>query len=192
MMRRRDFSMWSRPFSQRTSTNFRRVPQQRVDVLPDLKTLGALLRARGLNPEDIVATRNTLHPDDVCADFKDIGDVVRADALSLLDRMQDGPRIANDTLVLSFAAVDETRARLTGFRRFMMRRAGIVPGDIVYHYDAAHLLHSFMARAINPTFYDAQDEDGLADVIEMLVIDWPAGGGDMLPADDTRLAVVES
>ncbi|WP_204307090.1 hypothetical protein, partial [Klebsiella aerogenes] len=70
----------------------------------------------------------------------------------MLDRMQDGPRIAHEALVLSFAACEDGRARLTGFRRFLMRREGIVPSDIVYDYDAAHLLHAFIARASAPVF----------------------------------------
>ena len=91
----------------------------------------------------------------------------------MLDRMQDGPRIAHEALVLSFAACEDGRARLTGFRRFLMRREGIVPSDIVYDYDAAHLLHAFIARASAPVFYDAFDEPGIDDLISALVVQWP-------------------
>jgi hypothetical protein len=48
-----------------------------------------------------------------------------------------------------------------------------VPGDIVYDYEAAHLLHSFIARAATPVFYDAIDEDGLDDLIGQLIVTWP-------------------
>ena len=97
----------------------------------------------------------------------------KAVGLPMLDRMQDGPLIEHDTLVLSFVALPDHRAKLTGFRRFLMRRQGVVPGDIVYDYEAAHLLHSFIARAATPVFYDALDEDGLNDLIDKLVIAWP-------------------
>lgn len=132
-----------------------------------------LLRARGLDARNIVAIRNALHPDDTCESFRSIDDVVHAGALPMLDRMQDGPLIEHETLVLSFVAMPDHRAKLTGFRRFLMRRQGVVPGDIVYDYEAAHLLHSFIARAATPVFYDAIDEEGLSDLIGQLVISWP-------------------
>lgn len=137
------------------------------------QTLADLLAARELDAANIVAVRNTLHAEDVSGDFRDLNDVIAANALPMLDRMQDGPRIAHDTLVLSFAARDDGCARLTGFRRFLMRREGIVPTDIVYDYDAAHLLHAFIARAATPVFYDAFDQDGLEDLIGTLVLQWP-------------------
>jgi hypothetical protein len=136
-------------------------------------TLNDLLRSRGLDPQRIVAVRNTLHADDICDSFRSIDDVARAGALPMLDRMQDGPLIEHDALVLSFVALSNHRAKLTSFRRFLMRRQGVVPGDIVYDYEAAHLLHSFIARATTPVFYDAIDEDGLDDLIGQLVIAWP-------------------
>ncbi|MBR2118188.1 MAG: hypothetical protein V4458_02745 [Pseudomonadota bacterium] len=137
------------------------------------QTLAYLLAARGLDAATIVAIRNTLHADDVSNDFRTLADVVDANALPMLDRMQDGPRIAHEALVLSFAACEDGRARLTGFRRFLMRREGIVPSDIVYDYDAAHLLHAFIARASAPVFYDAFDEPGIDDLIGALVVQWP-------------------
>lgn len=154
-------------------------------------TLNDLLRARGLDAHRIVAIRNTLHPDDVCESFRTIDDVVRAGALSMLDRMQDGPLIEHDTLVLSFVAPSDHRAKLTSFRRFLMRRQGVVPGDIVYDYEAAHLLHSFIARAVTPVFYDALDEDGLDDLIGQLVITWPGSPTQHIrDASDPMLEVV--
>lgn len=138
-----------------------------------VKILAELLHARGFDAANIVAVRNTLHPSDMSNDFRDMDDVIAANALPMLDRMQDGPCIAHEALVLSFAALDEGRARLTGFRRFLMRRQGIVPSDIVYDYDAAHLLHAFIARAHAPVFYDAFDQDGLEDLIGTLMVQWP-------------------
>lgn len=149
-----------------------------LDVIPPkivapAPTLADVLHARGFDAANIVAVRNTLHPSDMSNDFRDMDDVIAANALPMLDRMQDGPCIAHEALVLSFAALDNGRARLTGFRRFLMRRQGIVPSDIVYDYDAAHLLHAFIARAHAPVFYDAFDEAGLEDLIGTLVVQWP-------------------
>ncbi|MES2751365.1 MAG: hypothetical protein V4661_08345 [Pseudomonadota bacterium] len=121
----------------------------------------------------MIAVRNTLHAEDASSDFRTIEDVAQANVLQMLDRMQDGPRIAHDALVLSFVAMDDGQAKLTSFRKFLMRREGIVPADIVYDYDAAHLLHSFIARATTPVFYDAFDEAGLDDLIGALVVQWP-------------------
>lgn len=164
-----------------------------IDAPPKIAphTLASLLSARGFNAANIVAIRNTLHADDVSNDFLTLADVIAANALPMLDRMQDGPRITHDTLVLSFAALDGGRARLTGFRRFLMRREGIVPTDIVYDYDAAHLLHAFIARAHTPVFYDAFDEDGLADLIGELVVQWPQPlERDVIGANDPGLVTL--
>jgi hypothetical protein len=153
-------------------------------------TLADLLAARGLDAANIVAIRNTLHTEDMSSDFRTLADVIDANALPMLDRMQDGPRIAHEALVLSFAALDDNRARLTGFRRFLMRREGIVPTDIVYDYDAAHLLHAFIARAATPVFYDAFDETGLEDLIGSLVVQWPQPMvRDIVEANDAGLVV---
>ena len=155
------------------------------------RTLADLLAARGLEAANIVVIRNTLHADDISNDFRTLADVIDANALPMLDRMQDGPRIAHEALVLSFAALDDGHARLTGFRRFLMRREGIVPTDIVYDYDAAHLLHAFIARAHAPVFYDAFDEDGLSDLIGQLVVQWPQPvEQNIIAADDPGLLIV--
>jgi len=72
-----------------------------------------------------------------------------------------------------------------------MRRQGIVPTDIVYDYDAAHLLHAFIARAETPVFYDAFDEDGLSDLIGNLVVQWPQPvTRDVIGADDAGLVAL--
>src|SRR3954447_15449671 len=159
--------------------------------LSKMTSLGDLLRRRGLPVDDLIAIRNSLHPEDVSADFRDIDDVIGANALSMYDRMQDGPRIGHAASVLSFAAMPDGRARLTGFRKFMLRRQGNVPGDIVYDYDAAHLLHSFIARAEAPCFYDAIDESGLDDLIGHLVLQWPQPlARNILQAGDPGLRVI--
>lgn len=153
-------------------------------------SLAGILEFRALQPSEILATYNDIHPADTCADFRTVADAVNVNAHHLLDRMQDGPRIANDTRVMSFVAAGDGRARLTAFRRFSMRRQGIVPADIVYDYDAAHLLHAFIARASVPFFYDAWDEDGLDDLIGRLVVKWPEGPtDDILSADDPLLLI---
>ena len=136
-------------------------------------TLGELLRARHLLTPTTLAIRNTLHPDDVSEDFPDTESIVKAGVIGMYDRMQDGAAIADGSRVLSFVALDGGRARLTAFRDFKLRAKGNVPGDIVYDYDAAHLLHAFIARAATPMFYDAFDVEGMDDLIGTLVVQWP-------------------
>lgn len=154
-----------------------------------LPTLAAALRSRGIAPEGILAIRNALSPALVGGDFSEIADLERAGVLHLYDRMQDGPRLPHGARVLSFVALPAGQARLTAFRRFLMRRPGIVPGDIVYDHDAAHLLHGFIAHAQEPVFYDVEDEDGVGDLIGTLTVQWPEPlTNDILPADDERIA----
>ncbi len=136
-------------------------------------TLGELLQARGLLTPDTIAIRNTLHPEDVSDDFPDTKAIVDAGVIGMYDRMQDSAVIADGSRVLSFVALDNGRARLTAFRTFRLRAGGNVPGDIVYDYDAAHLLHAFIARAATPMFYDAFEIDGLDDLIGALIVQWP-------------------
>ncbi|WP_445490992.1 hypothetical protein [Rhodopseudomonas sp. RCAM05734] len=141
----------------------------------------------------MIAIRNTLHPEDMSADFRSMADVIGANALPMYDRMQDGPQIAHEALVMSFAATEGGRAHLTGLRTFLLRRQGIVPGDIVYDYDAAHLLHSFIARAATPCFYDAIEQSGLDDLFGQLVVQWPEPLTDNIVAASHRgLTVVAS
>jgi hypothetical protein len=158
-----------------------------------MTTLGDLLRARGLASGNTVAIRNTLHPDDASSDFRSIGDVQRASALSTYDRMQDGPRFGSHAEVLSFIATEDGGATLTAFRRFSLRERGNVPGDIVYDYDAAPLLHAFIARATQPTFYDTRDLDMLDDLVGKLAVRWPEPlHENICAANDERIFVVES
>lgn len=153
--------------------------------------LAALLRRRGIAPQSVTAIRNALAPALVCDDFVEIADLERTGILHLYDRMQDGARIAHGARVMSFVALPTGQARLTGFRRFLMRRPGIVPADIVYDHDAAHLLHGFIGHAREPVFYDVEDDDGLADLIGSLTVQWPKPlTQDILPAADGRMAVL--
>lgn len=158
-----------------------------------MTTLGELLWARGLTARHTIAIRNTLHPDDVSTDFRSIDDVQRAAALSTYDRMQDGPCFGNEAEVLSFIATNDGEARLTAFRRFIRRDRGNVPGDIVYDYDAAPLLHAFIARAAQPTFYDTRDLDMLDDLVGKLVVRWPEPLHEHIrTANDESILVVET
>ena len=158
-----------------------------------MATLGELLHARGLSSGSTIAIRNTLHPDDVSSDFCTIDDVQRAAALSTYDRMQDGPCFGDDTEVLSFIATVDGEAKLTAFRRFTRRERGNVPGDIVYDYDAAPLLHAFIARASQPTFYDTRDLDALDDLVGKLVVRWPEPLHENIrAASDASILVIES
>lgn len=155
------------------------------------RTLAEVLRSRGLPAEHLVAIRNDLHPEHACDDFRSIGDLERAGVLQMYDRMQDGPRIAHNSCVLSFMALGDGQAKLTSHRRFSMRRPGIAPGDIVYDYDAAHLLHSFISGAHAPVFYDVTDEPGLDDLVGHLVVQWPEPmARDIRAADDAEITVV--
>lgn len=136
-------------------------------------TLGELLRARNLLTPSTIAIRNALHPEDVSDDFMDTDSIATAGVLNMYDRMQDGAVIADGSRVLSFVTLNDDRARLTAFRTFKLRAGGNVPGDIVYDYDAAHLLHAFIARATKPMFYDAFAIDGLDDLMGNLIVHWP-------------------
>ncbi|MCC0005673.1 MAG: hypothetical protein H6872_11185 [Methylobacteriaceae bacterium] len=89
------------------------------------------------------------------------------------ERMQNGRVFGAEAQVLSFRGEAGGRARLSGFRRLVARRPGIAPGDIVYDYDVAHLLHDFISRAKHPTFYDAFPLRGLDDLVGRLVVQWP-------------------
>ncbi len=154
-------------------------------------TLASLLLARRLDPATIVAHRNTLDPRDASADHRSIADLAKTGHDLVYERMQDGAAFGPQAHVLSFRAEAEGRTRLAGFRRLVARRPGIAPGDIVYDYDVAHLLHDFIARAKDPTFYDAFDVDGLDDLFGTLVVQWPECAGALLRADDARLVAID-
>ena len=156
-------------------------------------TLGELLQARGLLTPNTIAIRNTLHPEDVSDDFPDTKAIVDAGVIGMYDRMQDSAVIADGSRVLSFVALDNGRAKLTAFRTFKLRAGGNVPGDIVYDYDAAHLLHAFIARAATPMFYDAIEIDGLDDLIGTMTVQWPEPlAMNVRIADDAGLVVIST
>lgn len=135
--------------------------------------LAALLRSRGLDPAAIVAHRNTLDPRDASDDARSIEELARTGHDLVYERMQNGRAFGAQARVLSFRGEAGGRARFAGFRRLAARRPGIAPGDIVYDYDVAHLLHDFIARAKHPTFYDAFEIEGLDDLVGRLVVQWP-------------------
>ena len=155
------------------------------------KTLGEILRARHLLTPTTLAIRNALHPDDVSDDFPNTESMMKAGVIGMYDRMQDGAVIADGSNVLSFVAIAGGLAKLTAFRTFRLRAGGNVPGDIVYDYDAAHLLHAFIARAATPMFYDAIEIDGLGELIGTLIVQWPPPlTQNIRDADESGLMVV--
>ncbi len=136
-------------------------------------TLASLLRSRGVSPIGARAIRHRLHPQDRSEDVPSLSSLVRHNLLPVYERMQDGRRLGHDNLLISFLPEAGGRARLVGARRVFARRKGVVPGDIVYDPDAAPLLHSFIARARCPTFYDAIDDSSFEDLFGRLVVRWP-------------------
>ena len=136
--------------------------------------LAELLRQRGLESQTPLAYRNSLDPRDIGDGRRTIADLAATGHDLAYARMQDSRRFGQEADVLCFTAEPNGLARLRGFRRFVARRPGIVPGDIVYDYDIADLLHDFAARAKRPFFYDSFELDGLDDAFGNLVIRWPA------------------
>lgn len=155
--------------------------------------LAALLAARGLDPAAMIAHRNTLDPRDRSADAPSLEALAASGHDLVYERMQNGRVFGAEAQVLSFRGEAGGRARLAGFRRLRARRPGIAPGDIVYDYDVAHLLHDFIGRAKHPTFYDAFPLEGLDDLVGRLVVQWPKPYmRRRLRADQAGLLVVES
>lgn len=132
----------------------------------------SLLVARGVD-QRAIAYRVSLNPRDRDQDFRTTRDLVETKALFAYARMQDGMRFGAEAQVLIFAAEPALTARFFGYFTFRARRQGIAPGDIVYDYEVAHLLHSFIARARKPVFYDAFEQDGMDDLVGTLTIQWP-------------------
>ena len=155
--------------------------------------LATLLAARGLDPASVIAHRNTLDPRDASPDARSIGALAKTGHDLVYERMQNGPVFGAEAQVLSFIGEAQGRARLSAFRRLRARRPGIAPGDIVYDYDVAHLLHDFIGRSKRPTFYDAFDIEGVGDLVGKLVVQWPKPYmRKRLRADDSGLLVLES
>jgi hypothetical protein len=137
-------------------------------------SLAALMADRGLDPGELTAVRVCLHAQDRCDVFRSTADLAAAGLVPLYVRMQEGRRLGTgERPTLIFVAEPAGHARLVAFSRFRPRRRGVAPGDIVYDYDGAPLLHAFIARARCPTFYDAFDEPGLEDLAGRLVVHWP-------------------
>lgn len=155
--------------------------------------LSELLVARGLDPTGLIAHRNTLDPRDASADAPSLEALAKTGHDLVYERMQNRRAFGAEAQVLSFRAEAEGRARLAGFRRLAARRPGIAPGDIVYDYDVAHLLHDFISRAKHPIFYDAFELGGMNDLVGKLVVQWPKPYmRKRLRADAAGLVVVES
>ena len=155
--------------------------------------LATLLVARGLDPSGLIAHRNTLDPRDRSADAPSLEHLAKTGHDLVYERMQNGRVFGAEAQVMSFRGEAGGRARLSGFRRLVARRPGIAPGDIVYDYDVAHLLHDFISRAKHPTFYDAFPLEGLGDLVGRLVVQWPKPYmRRRLRADDPNLVVLES
>ena len=155
--------------------------------------LATLLAARGLDPASVIAHRNTLDPRDTSPDALSIATLAKTGHDLVYERMQNGPVFGPEAQVLSFIGEAQGCARLAGFRRLRARRPGIAPGDIVYDYDVAHLLHDFIGRAKRPTFYDAFEVEGVGDLVGKLVVQWPKPYmRKRLRADDAGLLILES
>ena len=136
--------------------------------------LGALLAARSLTvSEPLFALRTTLDPRDASDDHRTTADLATTGHERVYARMQEGLRLGSGRAILCFLGEPGGRARFCGFRRFMARRPGVVPGDIVYDYDVADLFHQFVSRSLKPVFYDALDLPGLDDLVGRLVVTWP-------------------
>ncbi len=155
--------------------------------------LALLLAARGLDPASLIAHRNTLDPRDASPDAPSIEALAATGHDLVYERMQNGRVFGPEAQILSFRAEAGGRARLAGFRRLRARRPGVAPGDIVYDYDVAHLLHDFIGRAKYPTFYDAFPLEGVDDLVGRLVVQWPKPYmRRRLRADDAGLVIVGS
>lgn len=155
------------------------------------RPLADLLAARGLGrDEPLWALRLTLDPRDRCPEHPSLAALVAAGHDRAYSRMQEGLRLGSGRAILAFAAEPGGRARFRGFRRYLARRPGVAPGDLVYDYDVHDLFHAFIARSRRPCFYDALDLPGLDDLVDRLTIDWPRPAMVALrPADHPGLIV---
>lgn len=146
---------------------------------PDPSSLGgrplaALLAARGIGRDETVwALRITLDRRDRCPEHPSLAALVAHGHDRAYSRMQEGLRLGSGRAILAFVAEAGGRARFRGFRRYLARRPGVAPGDLVYDYDVHDLFHGFIARSRRPVFYDALDLPGLDDLADRLVVDWP-------------------
>lgn len=139
------------------------------------RPLADLLAARDLATagETLWALRTTLDPRDRSADHPDLAALVAAGHDRAYERMQEGLRLGTGRAILCFVGLPGGRARFRGFRRFLARRPGVAPGDLVYDYDIADLFHQFIARSRKPVFYDTIALPGLDDLVDRLAVAWP-------------------
>jgi hypothetical protein len=162
------------------------------DEAANTGSLAALLAERQLVSPRMRAVRHTLDRRDRTSDLQTIGDIVKAGQLLVYGRMQEGRKLGHDNALLSFVGEPEGRARLVGFAQVFARRRGVAPGDIIYDYDAAPLLHNFISRSRVPTFYDFFDLPGLEDLVGRLVVQWPRPHAvNVRKALDPGLVVIE-
>lgn len=151
--------------------------------------LADVLRAAGLSPADILVHRIALDPADRDEDYRSTADLLRTGHALVYERIQDGAIFGPQALVAGFVATSGRTVRFAGLRRLVARRSGSAPGDIVYDPEIAHLLHNFIARANQPSFYDAFDDER-GDALEGLALHWP-DGCDIRAGDNPSLVVIE-
>ncbi len=138
------------------------------------RPLAELLAARRLlDGEPLWALRVTLDRRDRGDDHPSLAALVANGRDRAYSRMQEGMRLGSGRAILVFVAEPGGRARFRGFRRYLARRPGVAPGDLVYDYDVADLFHAFIARSRRPVFYDALDLPGLDDLVDRLSVTWP-------------------
>ena len=131
-----------------------------ADAETGFGTLAAILAERDLQGQAPLALRLSLNRRDRSSDFRTTADLVSEGVAGLYARLQDGRRFGDEAKVLVFIAEADGVARLAGVQHLVAWRKGLVPSDIVHDYDAAHLLHGFIARARCPVFHDAFEEPG--------------------------------
>ena len=155
------------------------------------RPLATLLAARGIGADEPVrALRITLDPRDRCPEHPSLAALVAHGHDRAYSRMQEGLRLGSGRPILAFVAEPGGRARFRGFRRYLARRPGVAPGDLVYDYDVHDLFHAFIARSRRPVFYDALDLPGLDDLVDRLVVGWPRPAMVALrPADHPGLTI---
>lgn len=135
-------------------------------------SLAQWLGAAGACIDGLLVHRITLHPGDRSDDFPDLDAVERVGAIETYARMQNGRRFGAEAAVILGRARPGGLIELIGGRQLRARPRGIAPGDIVYDYDAAALLHGFISRARYPVFYDCFPLEDFPDVRGLLLY-WP-------------------
>lgn len=148
------------------------------------------LRTAGLSPADVLVHRIVLDPADRDEEYRSTADLARTGHVLVYERIQDGAVFGQKALVAGFVETSDGNVRFAGLRRVVARRPGSAPGDIIYDPEIAHLLHNFITRAKDPTFYDAaEDERGPS--LEGTGLHWPGDGQDIRRGDDPALILIE-